>query len=312
VDMDDPQWRLKESNRNQIADGDALLNIGLPEARRFLADSICRIIEESGIDCYREDFNIAPLAFWRAADAPDRQGITEIRWVEGLYAFWDELRARNPGLVIDNCASGGRRIDLETLGRAIPFWRTDFPSDALAAQCQAQGLLPWVPLHSVGPARIGVDDPYRFRSMMGSSLLAAFEVKGDGPDLDPIPDSYPFDLARRNLEDYRKIQHFYYGDYYPLTDYSPCDDAWMAYQLDRPDLGEGLIAVFKRPRSPFVSASFRLHGLDEAATYEVIDLDTGETVSAAGAALVADGLTVTLAGGPDASLLRYRCAGRKE
>ncbi len=31
-------------------------------------------IREWGIDCYRHDANIAPLEFWRAADAPDRQG----------------------------------------------------------------------------------------------------------------------------------------------------------------------------------------------------------------------------------------------
>ena len=64
---------------------------------------------------YRNDFNLDPLGFWRGADAPDRQGITEIRYVEGQYAIWDELLRRGiPGCAIDNCASGGRRIDLET------------------------------------------------------------------------------------------------------------------------------------------------------------------------------------------------------
>jgi alpha-galactosidase len=35
------------------------------------------------------------------------------------------LLAANPGLFIDNCASGGQRIDLETCARSIPLWRTD-------------------------------------------------------------------------------------------------------------------------------------------------------------------------------------------
>ena len=30
----------------------------------------------------------------------------------------DELLRRHPGLAIDNCASGGRRIDIETIGRS--------------------------------------------------------------------------------------------------------------------------------------------------------------------------------------------------
>jgi hypothetical protein len=67
-----------------------------------------------------------PLPYWRANDAPDRQGMAEIRHVEGLYEFWNDLLRRHPGLVIDNCASGGRRIDLETISRSIPLWRSDW------------------------------------------------------------------------------------------------------------------------------------------------------------------------------------------
>ena len=48
-----------------------------------------------------------PRAWWKAADTPDRQGMAEIRHIEGLYAFWDGLLQRHPGLMIDNCASGG-------------------------------------------------------------------------------------------------------------------------------------------------------------------------------------------------------------
>ena len=94
--------------------------MGIPEARRFLTDFISQQIGEFGIDCYRQDFNFAPLEFWRNADAPDRQGMTEIRWVEGFYAFWDELLQRHPNLIIDVCASGGKHLDLETLSRTFP------------------------------------------------------------------------------------------------------------------------------------------------------------------------------------------------
>lgn len=63
-------------------------------------------------NCYRKlssaltqgqpDFNLVALGFWRRNDEPDSQGITEIRHIERLYAMWDDLRARHPGLVIDN------------------------------------------------------------------------------------------------------------------------------------------------------------------------------------------------------------------
>ena len=43
--------------------------------------------------------------------------------------------------MIDNCASGGRRLDIETIGRATPFWRSDGPRDPIAHQCHTYGLL---------------------------------------------------------------------------------------------------------------------------------------------------------------------------
>ncbi len=39
--------------------------------------------------------------------------------------MWSELMQRNPGLTIDNCASGGRRIDLEICSLSYPLWRSD-------------------------------------------------------------------------------------------------------------------------------------------------------------------------------------------
>jgi hypothetical protein len=42
------------------------------------------LLVSEGIDIYRQDFNMDPLPHWRAKDAPDRQGITEMRHVTGL------------------------------------------------------------------------------------------------------------------------------------------------------------------------------------------------------------------------------------
>ena len=56
----------------------------------------------------------------------ERQGIAEIKYINGLYATLDELLDRFPGLVIDNCASGGRRLDYEMCRRSVPLFRTDY------------------------------------------------------------------------------------------------------------------------------------------------------------------------------------------
>ena len=93
------------------------------------------MISEEGIDLYRLDFNIDPLAYWRGNDVEDRQGITEIRYIEGYLSYWDELRRRHPGMLIDSCASGGRRNDLETMRRAVPILPTDLENNPEAYQC---------------------------------------------------------------------------------------------------------------------------------------------------------------------------------
>ena len=37
------------------------------------------------------------------------------------------------------------------------------------------------------------------------------------------------------IEEYRRARPFFYGDYYPLTEFSTTQDAWMACQHDRAD-----------------------------------------------------------------------------
>ncbi|HOX58530.1 MAG TPA: alpha-galactosidase [Candidatus Paceibacterota bacterium] len=86
-----------------------LWNLGRPEARMFLTEFLSSRVDEFGLGCYRQDFNMDPLPYWQAADAPDRQGITEIPYIEGLYAFWDGLLKRHPGLIIDMVSLNSQR-----------------------------------------------------------------------------------------------------------------------------------------------------------------------------------------------------------
>ena len=282
-----------------IGGDDLLFDLGNPAAREFLAAFLSDKVQQFGLGCYRQDFNMDPLPFWRRADAPDRQGMAEIRHIEGLYALWDQLLERNPGLIIDNCASGGRRLDLETVGRATPFWRTDGPRDPIAHQCHTWGLLPWVPLSATSQDRAG--DDYEFRSSMCSSLCLNWWVSGDAP-AEKIPANFPFAWARATLEQYLSIRSFYYGDYYPLTPYSQAPESWMGYELNRPEMGKGLVVVLRRPDSPFDSARFPLRGLDDGASYRVTDLDARTHLTCPGHELLNAGLETPIKTRPGSAL----------
>ena len=300
-------WAVKESHRNQLGKGDSLFNLGDPDARRFLTDYISKMISEFGIDCLRQDSNIAHLTYWRHNDAPDRQGITEIRYVEGQYALWDELLARHPNLMIDNCASGGRRIDIESISRSTPLWRTDFTvgnGDPTAVQRHTHGLLLWVPLNGTGGGYLDKFDNYNLRSKACSTWVVGLHGCGDAAQ-QPIPGDYPFAKCKEFLEQYLSIRDYFYGDYYPLTEYSVNEDAWMVYQLDRPEQGDGLIVALKRSKSPFDHGVFRLWGLKADAKYKLIDVDSGKSKEHSSTDLMNRGLDIELKSAPSSGIIKY-------
>jgi len=158
-----------------------LLNLGNEDARRWITDHVSNMIESEGISVYRQDFNMDPLPYWRAADGTDRQGMSEIRHIEGLYAFWDELLRRHPGLLIDNCASGGRRIDIETASRSVFLWRTDYQYyEPNGYQPQTYGINLYLPSTSTGNA---YPDVYSFRSAINNGMVVGWNPYQ--PDMQP-------------------------------------------------------------------------------------------------------------------------------
>ena len=272
-----------------------LLKLGEPDCRRWLTDHIDRLLTDQGIDDYRQDFNIDPLPYWRAADAEDRQGIAEIRHVEGYFKYWDELLTRHPGMLIDSCASGGRRNDLETLRRAVPLLRSDWYASPQGQQCLTYGLSLWIPYQGTGV--IYEQDVYWWRSSMVAELSF-------GPDAAGV-DNLDFGIIRKMVDEHRMVSPYFLGDFHPLTAYTDADDHWMAWQFNRPDLGAGVVQVFRRARSIYESARLKLRDLDPGTGYKVEDLDTGVTVELSGSMLMDDGLLVTPRRPASAVVLKY-------
>ncbi len=304
----DPNKDLWESRRNQIMDNDRLWDLGNPEARKYLTDFISSRIEEYGMDCFRHDANIGPLEFWRAADAPDRQGISEIRWIQGLYDFWDGLLLRHPGLMIDNCASGGRRLDLEAISRTVPLWRTDGAGSIIAVQSQTFGISSWIPLNAtyVPTGKPGVDEDYAVRTSFSSGWVFELYSNGIEPQKKHLDHNFPWSKLINTIRQYRSIQPYYYGDYYPLTSYSLAEDSWIAWQFNRPDLNEGMVQVFRRPLSICETGRTKLSGLDRNASYRITDMDKPGEVYYSGAELSDRGLSIAMPTRPSSKILVYK------
>ncbi|RIK45183.1 MAG: hypothetical protein DCC57_16890 [Chloroflexi bacterium] len=292
LDREHPDWLLHaEGNENR------LLFLGNPEARQWLTDHVCGLIQESGIRVYRQDHNFPPLAHWRQNEAGDRQGMNENLHVQGYLQFWDDLLARNPGLWIDSCASGGRRNDLETLRRSVPLHYTDYGyGDHPVKLAFQHTLYAWIPYFKEVTLAWDVEgksrfdhkvEPYGFHGAMAPMLFIG---------MDALRDDYDYVQAQRLIAIWRRAADLLlWGDYYPLTPFSRSAAEWVVRQFDSPQLGHGLVHAIRLPEAPAEQFTAQPQGIDPASSYQFENMETGETRRVSGADLIRDGLTLTLA-----------------
>lgn len=272
-----------------------LFNFGNPDALAWAIDFFSDIITKQGIDFYREDFNIRPLGFWRNADKPDRQGLTQALYVKGHLDFWAGLKEAHPDVPIDTCASGGRRLDVETLGYAVNLLRSDRVLDATSNQSHVWGISRWVPVSGGGVRMVGgSDDTYNARAAMGASYHLALDVASDNP---------PWDQLKTMASEWRSVSHHYLEDFYPLTHYSTSDFRWMAWQFGTP--ASGVVQAFRRPASNVASQALLLFGLESGRTYELHDHLSGRRWRQSGRSLTTRGVAVTMASAPQATTITY-------
>lgn len=274
--------------------GGGLLDLGNKEAWSWLVNHVDKLITDQGIDLYRQDFNIDPLPFWRANDTEDRQGITEIRHVEGYLAYWDELIKRHPNMLIDSCASGGRRNDLETLRRAVPLLRSDYIMEPIGNQCHGYTLPSWFPFFGTGTSKT---DTYLVRSTLCPHFTACWDQRDANIDWANL---------KRIMDQWTAFAPNYYGDYYPITPYSLKESEWIGWQFHRPEEGKGMAQAFRRPSSVYVTAQLPLMGLDPDGRYAVTNVDYPDAKQEfSGKDLMETGLPVTMEDKPAAVIYVY-------
>ncbi len=296
-----------------------LFNFGDPAARQAMTDLMSDLITTQGVDIFREDCNFAPAAFWAQADIRDRQGITQIRYVEGLLEFWDDLRRRHPHLILDLVERG----DLDSISRGVDLSRADYPvapeADPIGNQMATEGLAYWRP-HFGTVFQIRPRDNYHFRSGFAPGTGFALFNTGGTPDQVGkfIPDDFPFDWLRAEVAQYKRIRPYYYGDYYPILPCSANADCitaassersaafeWAAWQFNRPQQGDGMVQAFRRDKSDETTKDLRLRGLDPAAIYRVTNLDAPEPKKVSGQDLMQRGLHLEIPEQSGAAIVFY-------
>ncbi|SHN47721.1 alpha-galactosidase [Cryptosporangium aurantiacum] len=117
-----PEWLLAPApgvgpaSRNQY-----VVNVAHPEAFEYLLTSISALVSEYDIAYLKWDHN---RELHEAVSRVDgRPGVSA--QTHAVYALFDRLRDRHPGLEIESCSSGGARVDLGILERTDRVWASD-------------------------------------------------------------------------------------------------------------------------------------------------------------------------------------------
>lgn len=257
-----------------IGRNDVMLDLSRKSNQDYMIETVSAVVGECRLKCFRQDCNFDLLDYWNSADGEDRRGITQIQYIMGLYRVWDELLARFPELIIDNCSSGGKRLDFEACSRSVPLWRSDmnctFDFDPDLAQNQNMGLMLWLPYHGNGAGRYPYDK-YRFRSCHAAGIATNF-IGYEGF----AQDNGDMGAVKASVAEYKEVRKFYDKDYYPVFGFPEGDAAWAGWQLHDPAKGQGVVMAFRRRNCLSGSAAVSLGGLREGASYEFEDKDTGE------------------------------------
>lgn len=263
--------KFKDNNKKIIKLDNAqrrLVNLGESDVWQYQFENISKVIEEGGVDIYRQDFNIDPYTYLSSIEEEGRKGITQIRFVEGLYKLWDSILAKFPSIMIDNCASGGRLIDVETCMRAIPLWQSDMscrPSP-LATQNENLSLSRYLPYHFGSSFDYTA---YFMRSAVTTGVACAFgflsgiiDSQAEKNSMEAISNEAfkasevvnfgvsDVETIKKSMKEALSLREYWLGDFTAITPPSDSKEDIVAYALKIREENKSVALVFRREDAP--------------------------------------------------------------
>jgi alpha-galactosidase len=248
-----------------------------------MAGDMIRVVRDYGVDWLKWDYNIGYGLGCDASNHGHQSTDGHHAHTLGLYSVLEDLRESCPDLLIENCASGGHRVDLGTLRHTHTNWVSDYTHRAANCRQHAQGAGLFLPLSHLNTWALDERDATEFRSRMGG----AFGISS-------FIGSWSLDERaqfRQAVEEYKRLRPLLYGDRFLLT--GPLHQDWDIWQFLHPSGNELAILSFHEageiaevrvtPRVPVRDRSYRVQHSDAGTSEEV-----------SGAALASNGIIICL------------------
>lgn len=284
--------------------------LGNPEARQWAFDMLDRLITDYRCDWIKLDYNLDPGAGCDRADHGHGDGDGLYRHMEGYFEVLGRIRDKHPDVVLENCASGGLRIDLGILRHTHATFLSDpdWPEHSLQTFWGATTMLaPDATLRFTFSEWMGKKPPQSFDPRDPALQPGQFDYYtrigmlgglGYSQRLPELPAWMAERVAFHNGLYKRVVRRFVReADLYRLTE-QPVrggkGDRWTAFQYAMPDGSEHLLFAFRLIGGED-GRRLALKALDPERVYTVETL-TGEGAAEpstiVGARLMREGLVI--------------------
>ena len=319
---DHPDWFHRRAGAGVTTGRRHLIDLGHADAWAWVLGRVSAVLTQTGATWLKWDFNAELGA------GGDRSSGTQgvIEHVAGLYRLWDVLHERFDGLIIENCSSGGGRLDVGATSHSDVTWMSDVVapastlairfgiSRALCPEAMNAWLVHWPPSWhwfshegNSHPA-FGGDGQGDLAFRARVAMMGAFGISA------PIPDWTAQDVAevREHVATYKRLRPLIeHGRQVRLTPDPPRDGTgtWAAMAFLDVAGSQGAVLAFRLADGEPAHA-LQVPGLDAGTTFSVTrDADDAE-IELTGAQLQAGELLVTAEAPLRSTIVWLRAAGR--
>ena len=217
-------WFICTHGKRRIENQRYLLDFRNPEVRKYCADVVDRLVADYGCEYFKIDYNCTTGP---GSDLDsDSPGDAMLEHYRALYGWIRDIYARHPGLVIENCGSGGQRMDYGMLSLhslQSTSDQTDCVSNAYIAANVASAVTPEQAGMWVYPY---VDEREHVIFNMGNGMLLRPYIRGIVWNMSDAS----MDALREGISAYKAIR----GQLKAMTPFFPLgfgrvNDARLAY-----------------------------------------------------------------------------------
>jgi len=274
-----PNWIVKSKNREMpLLRSQLVLDLTNPEVQDFVYNTFKSIVDKTpNISYVKWDSNRHISSVGSEFLSDKNQSHFWIDYIKGLYSVYDRIRKTYPNLEIQDCASGGGRLDYGALKYHDEFWASDDtdPFERIFIQFGSSLIFPTqaISAHVTESPNKATGNTSSFKFRFDVSMMGRM-----GIELQPKHmTAKEIEFSKNAVETYKGIRDIVQlGDLYPiLSPYS--NGGWASQMFVTKNKKQAVFFEFSMEYHPRLNMhDVKLQGLDANKMYTVTEINKNE------------------------------------